>query len=399
MEQCPLRIQMLGEFVLSAGNKTIRDNDNRSRKVWLLLAYIIYFRNRRISKEELIERFWVDEDGSTDPVNALKAVIYRVRTTLDGLGKSMGKSLINCTKGNYKWNTDADFVIDIDEFERLYRLFSTEKDEERELQYGLQAVSIYRGDFLAKFSNESWILPINAYYHRIYLQIVQRCLELLSARERAGEIAELSRRAIEIEPCDERLYYYLMRALMDMGDPQGVRSVYDSMSTELFSRLGIMPSDEIRLLYREAMRTSNEMETDLSSILEDLREAEEDDGAYLCEYDFFKALYHVKARSVIRSGDTVHMCLISVSGGKVNPLPKRSLSLCMKNLCGIITSSLRKGDMVTKCSPSQYLIMLPQANYENSCAIMERMVKTFVRRYPHSPAELRYMVQPLEHAD
>jgi hypothetical protein len=48
------------------------------------------------------------------------------------------------------------------------------------------------------------------------------------------------------------------------------------------------------------------------------------------------------------------------------------------------------------CSASQYILMLPQANYENSCKVCERVIKTFTRQYPHSPARLRYAVQPLE---
>ena len=40
--------------------------------------------------------------------------------------------------------------------------------------------------------------------------------------------------------------------------------------------------------------------------------------------------------------------------------------------------------------------MLPQANYENSCMVCERIVGAFSRRYPHSPALIHYSVQPLE---
>ena len=43
----------------------------------------------------------------------------------------------------------------------------------------------------------------------------------------------------------------------------------------------------------------------------------------------------------------------------------------------------------------QYIILLPQANYENSRMVADRLVSAFYRRYPHSPARLRYTVQPL----
>ena len=68
----------------------------------------------------------------------------------------------------------------------------------------------------------------------------------------------------------------------------------------------------------------------------------------------------------------------------------------MKNLRDLVCSNLRKGDIASQCSISQYILMLPYANYENSCMVCERIVKAFYRQYPHSPAELHFFVQPLE---
>ncbi len=68
----------------------------------------------------------------------------------------------------------------------------------------------------------------------------------------------------------------------------------------------------------------------------------------------------------------------------------------MENLRTILPRSLRKGDVVSQCSVSQFIIMLPQANYENSRMVAERLVSAFYRRYPHSPAKLRCMIQPLQ---
>ena len=68
----------------------------------------------------------------------------------------------------------------------------------------------------------------------------------------------------------------------------------------------------------------------------------------------------------------------------------------MENLEDQIRISLRRGDAVARCSGSQYILMLPQANYENSCMVCERIVGAFSRRYPHSPVQLQYAVHPLE---
>ena len=50
MEQ-QLNIRMLGEFSISRGHVTIDDSSNRMKKVWLLLAYLIYTRGKRNTKE------------------------------------------------------------------------------------------------------------------------------------------------------------------------------------------------------------------------------------------------------------------------------------------------------------------------------------------------------------
>ena len=66
----------------------------------------------------------------------------------------------------------------------------------------------------------------------------------------------------------------------------------------------------------------------------------------------------------------------------------------MENLQELRTS-LRKGDIAARCSVSQYILMLPQANYENSCKVCERIIRAFARRYPRSPACLHRSVQTL----
>ena len=85
-----LRVCMFGEFSLSMNGQTINDSDNRSKKIWLLLAYMIYFRSRGISQEELIELLWGDEESSSNPINALKTMFHRTRSMLDRLGTGTG---------------------------------------------------------------------------------------------------------------------------------------------------------------------------------------------------------------------------------------------------------------------------------------------------------------------
>ena len=391
-----LQIRMLGSFSLEQDGRVINDGDNRSRKVWLLLAYMIYCRNRTISQEELVSLLWGEEERSSNPLNALKTMFHRVRTMLNQLGESAGHDLIVRRGGNYSWNIDIPVEVDVEQFDALCRTGGSEIDENKRLEQYRKALELYQGDFLSKLSSEPWVVPIAAYFHNLYTQVVQETLPLLEGLGKREEAVQLCRQALEVEPYEESFYRHLMRNLLDLGDQRGAVSIYEEMSELFFTNFGVMPSDDIRALYREAMRTVNDRAIPLGEVQEQLREPDPASGAMMCDYDFFRMLYQMEARFISRSGDAIHIGLISVHGEDGAELSKRSMDRVMENLRELIRISLRRGDVAAQCSVSQYILMLPQANYENSCMVCERITKAFFRQYPHSPARLRYCVQPLE---
>ncbi|MEG0566494.1 MAG: helix-turn-helix domain-containing protein, partial [Hungatella sp.] len=59
-------VNMLGEFSIKIGSKAVSDRNNQAKKPWILLEYLITFRNRSISQSELIELIWGSDD-STNP--------------------------------------------------------------------------------------------------------------------------------------------------------------------------------------------------------------------------------------------------------------------------------------------------------------------------------------------
>jgi DNA-binding SARP family transcriptional activator len=389
-----LKIQMLGGFSLLWNGQEITDSDNRSRKVWLLLAYMICCRNHSIAQNELFSLLWGDE-GTTNPVNALKTMFHRVRTMLDGLGSGAGHILIVRRDGNYTWNNAIPLTVDVEEFEALCHSATSQTEPKAQLKLYLDVLELYRGDFLPKLSSEPWIVPQSTYFHNLYLQTLRSVLPLLREQQRQSEIVALCSRAIVVEPYDEGLYQFLMRAQLDLGDQQSVIKTYETMSDLLYANFGIMPADESKALYREAVRTVNERSINLGLLREQLDEVDSSPGALLCDYDFFRIIYQAEARAVARSGDAVHIALLSATGNESKPLSRRSLDCCMDNLQDVIVGNLRRGDVVSRCSVSQYIVMLPQANYENSCIVCDRIIRAFSRQYPHSPATLNCTVQPL----
>lgn len=390
-------VRMLGGFSIERDGHRIDDQSNRMRKVWLLLAYSIYHRNSHISQDHYINLLrGKNGEESADPNGNLKAMFYRVRTMLDQLDGTAGHDLIIRKDGSYTWNTEVPLWLDVEEFERLCREGDAVGEDSLRLELYKQALELYAGDFLPKLSMESWALPISAYYHRIYLETTEKTLPILEERGQWDDAAALCERALKIEPYSETLYQHLMRCKLAAGDKASVLSVYEDMSELLFSTFGVMPSNESRAIYREASRAVESTSVPVGTVREQLREPAGAKGALFCEYDFFKLLYQAQARAIIRSGDTIHIALFSIHGQGRKELSRRSLDRAVENLKEQIINNLRQGDVVSQCSVSQLIVMLPQANYENSCAVCDRLIRAFFRQYPHSPIDIHFSVQPLE---
>lgn len=390
-----LQVQMLGQFTLRYGDRTISDSDDRSRRVWSLLAYMIYNHGRSFAQEELIHLYWSNGEKSADPGNALKSIFHRIRTALDKLQPGLGRLLIRRKAGRYFWNNVIPLSLDIEDFEAHFHAAEAAGDDDVRLSEYQAALALYAGDPLPRMTDEIWTIPIVAYYHSLYTRAAAGAIELLEKQERTAEAVALCRRAIHIEPYQEDLYEHLMRGLLRTGDMKGAMSVYEEMSELLFAHFGVMPSEMLRTLYRQATRTVNDRTLTMDEVCSQLAEPAPHGGAMVCEYDFFKILYRSEVRSIARNGHSANICLLSVSGKDGEMLARRSLDPAMNNLQVLVQNNLRRGDVIARCSISQYIILLPQANYENSRMVADRLVSAFYRRYPHSPARLRYTVQPL----
>ena len=386
-------IRMLGSFTLQSGDNLISDENNRSRKVWALLAYLICHRGTSISQKKLIELLWGDDPASTNPENALRITLHRLRSQLDLLWPGAGKELILHKNGGYSWNGQASIQVDSDRFEELCQIKNV--SESMRLEFCLEALSLYRGDFLDRQASESWVIPVTTHFHNLFVMLTLETAELLSRQDRHQEAAHICRRGINAEPYHEPLYQMLMKELAADGDQKGAAAVYESLRKRLFDDFGIRPSEETRAVYREAAHTPGERALPIDEVLEHLQETEVIPGAMQCDYDYFKVLCHAESRAMERSGNATHIALLSATGLTGEPLPKRSLERIMTQLGQQVRQNLRRGDTISRCSTTQYILMLPKANYEDSCMVCRRVINAYHKAFPHTAVRIKFMVQPL----
>ena len=388
-----IQVQMLGKFSLRCGDAVLSDADNRSKKVWTLLAYLICNRDRSIPQQRLINLLWGDDSGSDNPENALRITLHRLRGLLDQLWDGAGRELIVRRDGGYAWSSAVETELDCDRFEMLCR--ATASDDDLRLQQLLDALKLYQGDFLPKQNAEMWIVPISTHFQSLYLQATLDAAGLLSARGHHREAADICRAASASEPYHEPLYQVLMQELAAAGDPKGAGSVYEALSKRLFDDFGIRPNEQTRAIYRTAAHSPGERLLPMEEVLQHLQENDGTLGAMQCDYDYFKILCHAESRALERSGNATHIALLGICSSTDKPLSKRSLNRIMEQVGQSLRLNLRRGDTISRCSVSQYILMLPKANYEDSCMVCRRIITAFHRSHPHVAARINFMVQPL----
>ncbi|MBR3949159.1 MAG: winged helix-turn-helix domain-containing protein [Oscillospiraceae bacterium] len=388
----PIQVRMLGCFTLQFRDKLISDTDNRAKKVWSLLAYLLCSRGQIVPQQKLIDLLWSDDTGS-NPENALRITAHRLRSLLDRLWPGAGRELILGKDGGYGWNAEAEVLLDCDRFEELC-LRQTE-DPGRRLEDLTEALDLYRGEFLPRQASEMWTVSVSTHFQNRFLTASMEAARLLGDAGRHTAAVEVCRRAAAAEPYHEPLHQLLMQSLAAAGDPKGAGAVYESLSRRLFDDFGIRPNEQTRSVYRICAHSPQDRTLPMDEVLEHLQEPQASAGAMECDYDYFKVLCYAESRAMERSGKVTHVALLSLTGTGDRPLTKRSTGRIMDQLSHALRMNLRRGDTISRCSVSQYIIMLPAANYEDSCMVCRRIIAAFHRAHPQVAAKVNFMVQPL----
>ena len=356
MKDTVLQVQMLGDLTLSLGKNKISEAQNRSKKMWTLLAYLLYHRNRTVSQEELLGLLWGTGSGH-NPVSAMKTAMHRTRALMDDLSENIGHQLIVNREGGYHWNADFPMELDIERFEHLCH--AQNDSDPMWLEDRLEALSLYHGNFLQRMSSELWVIPIATYYQSLYIQAAQKILPTLEERGLLEQVAEVCCGVLQIDPYNEPVYRHMMRTKILQGDQNGAMTLYEELSRRLSADFGVMPGEETRSLYREAMKTVGEQYLPLELVQTHLKEEEGQTGAMVCDYSFFRLLCYAQARAMARTDMEAHVALLSVTDNVGKTLPKADRTLVMDHLetrsgqiCGAAMPWRAAADRSTfSCSP------------------------------------------------
>lgn len=391
----PIRIEMFGGLTISIGDVVIKDSSARSYQLWNFMEYLIAFRNKTISQEELVQALW-SEDDIDNPASALKNLAYRVRSLFGSHGIPFAKKIITFSKGSYQWNNSLSSVVDIEQFEDYHKKASnTSNPLEYRIDRYMMAISLYKGDFLPGSAHRAWVVPVSSYYRSMYFKCVYEVLRLLVEQDRYQEVEMICKRALIIDQFEENAHKYLILSLIKQGQQSKAIAHYKFVADLFLRELGVNPSPSLRNLYRQISKTTHSVEIDIGIIQQDLRETECSDGAFYCEYEVFKNIYQVQVRAAPRTGQQIFVSLLSVTDAEGNVPDSELRKKAMDGLFKVIQNSTRRCDVFARFSATQYVLILPTTSPENCEMIMGRIVRQFRHDYRTRPIEVHTKIQPI----
>ena len=342
----------------------------------------MFSKTKAVTVGELIDHIWPQEGSVSDPVNSLRLLVYRARLELDRLGCVKGSELIKSGDRNYSWNHAVPAKIDAEIFNRCY-ISSRGLNGASRLPILMQAIHLYRGPFLPEEAPIPWAAMMDTYYHSRYMAMCLEAVKIYEQLRRPWDILGLCESALILDPYEDGLHAAMIRALAEVGAVKEAKDHYRRTAEMYRKNLDVSPGQEIGEAYESVLKNESTRSADAASIQNDLNQANAS-GAFYCEYDNFRRLYFLKRAENSRGGTKMQLGLITlVPGAGCRPDAERRKKI-MQQIKDVIASSIRKCDIFTRYSATQYILLLQFTSSENCVLPLNRIQHNFEKRLPKS---------------
>jgi hypothetical protein len=200
--------------------------------------------------------------------------------------------------------------------------------------------------------------------------------------ERYEDLERLMTVALRFETTDEDLYCYQIEARMRSGKLSLAMESYEKARHIMERELGIRKSAMLGKVYAELLAASKgDTASDINEIKKDITE-EDPTGAFFCDYPVFVQIYHLEARKCARYGVPENMVLFTIEPSPKDPseLAQFRVRQTMDGLEETIRKGLRAGDVASRYSDTQFVILLPTCTEELAMLVAHRVLSQLYER-------------------
>lgn len=252
-----LRIELLGGFRVSVGDRPVPEEAWRRRKPAALLKLLALAPGHCLHREQLMEHLWPEHDPAGAARNLRKA-LHHARRALDG---ELGARLV-ASRGELLCLPSDRVSTDVDTFVAAVARARRSGDAD----VYAQAIKLYSGGLLPEDSYEEWTIERRAELEFEFLAILEEVAALLEARGDLDGAVRALRRLVAAAPLREEAHARLIRLYALGGRRTDALRQYEHLRELLAAKLGVEPDPETQRLYEE-VRAKQASEPELSAEL------------------------------------------------------------------------------------------------------------------------------------
>lgn len=401
-----IMIVTFGNFDIRYNNKSLLGKaGKRSLKIMDLLKFFITFQDKNLLPEAIIDKVFADTE-TQDPKNALRTQIYRMRKmaaeiTQDIIAGDESYFALDFQNGFYVFSLNEQCCFDASVFSRLIDQANKIKDTDpkQALILYAEALSLYKGEYLAENQYCEWAIPFRNRYQRLYFRALLDQLELLKHYERYADIVEACEDGLQIDPYEESVYVYYLEALLELGQINQAGLQYKFIVNKLSQELGVKPSARLRETFQKIKGYGQLKEANrgLLDIIGELQDDDPPEAAFYCQMDEFRAIYNLERRKSSRCPSSSFLGYVTLAC-EPNDAQSRDLKHILTDSRRIVQTSLRREDVVTKYRDDKLLLILSNAKEESLPMIARRIEKAFFRHAAYDNIAVSVRFYPIAEA-
>lgn len=363
-----ISIYTLGKFKVFRGKKNLSQNRKKLSKRWKLFQYLITYRNREVSREELIMALDLNENNN--PEASLTALVYRLRKILKN--NEYEKNLIKTIGAAYSFNNNFDYWLDVEYFKKLCRQSISEvnTDFEKALNQYQKALDLYNGDYLEETDSAEWVWSVRNKYRELLISTILELKKHADKNKYYDQLWQLLNQVQHLESFDERLIAGSIELLIKADRISEAKQEYDEVLAMYEDNDLILPPD----IKKFKFKLQKYEETEPEKILSDLKEINNAEGAFICrDRNLFNKFLKIEKRRMQRKCNPRYLAHLRLDGDFV----KEKIKSCGDNFINILSKHLRSGDVVCRWDSKHFIILLMNLKKKEVNRILKRIKKAF----------------------
>jgi DNA-binding SARP family transcriptional activator len=248
-----LRIELLGDFRVAAGEREVPAEEWRRSKAAGLVKLLALAPAHRLHRERVVDVLWPELGPEAAGANLRKALHYARHAIEPAEIASIGDVLALPSEG---------LTIDVPE----WRAAAADARRSGDPASYSPVVEGYRDGLLPDDRYEEWAMPYRAELQAELGELLEELASLLEARGEIEGAMTAARRLVALEPLREEGHVLLIRLHALAGRRAEALKTYEQLRATLEAELGVEPSPETQRLYEE-VRAGQTEEPELAADL------------------------------------------------------------------------------------------------------------------------------------